>query len=595
MAGTSLAGWLLLAIYLPTIHGLRLAQMGTMSPNGGDDGVDFRPAYHITPPSNWMNDPNGLMERDGIFHVFFQFNPSAPIWGAPHWGHVASRDLAHWQRLPVALSPEETYDIDGVFSGSATVLPDGDPVIMYTGTSRRQELGFFWQVQALARPENGSDPLLQRWVKDPRNPVIEDAPPRGTNFQFRDPQTAWRQEVGEELGSLWLTTIGSQVSCVGAAPMYASRDFVKWEFFGYLHSQPGVVPSENETECTFGETQFGAEGRNWEVVCYFPKRVGEEVIHIFKYSDQIRGRTPFGRDWYVLSDVPLAFTNKTVPGQGNALTPSLRGAPFAPAIIDHGDIYASKFFNTSSGRLLWMGWSFETSTGCTGTCSDGTPLTDARGWQGLQTIPREVQVDLETGQLLMTPIGEVEALRSAQLFEQGGMKLVPGARRALPLKFPKGGSGGRQMDVSATFKLSDEASAEVSSTGFKVGVAVTHGRTGALTSVFLNGSLSAGGGGVEELEMWVDRSATGGATSANLQGGRVTLGGVAKEVTLRLLVDRSVVEAVGQGGRVRATSRVYPAGRGDWGLELFNEGAAGSVVAGVEAWEMEGAFVDDLW
>ena len=62
-----------------------------------------------------------------------QWNPAAPLWGAPYWGHVASRDLVHWKRLPAAVMPDTDYDADGAFSGSATVLPDGTPVILYTG------------------------------------------------------------------------------------------------------------------------------------------------------------------------------------------------------------------------------------------------------------------------------------------------------------------------------------------------------------------------------------------------------------------------------------------------------------------------------
>ena len=186
--------------------------------------------------------------HDHALHA--QWNPVLPaVWGAPYWGHITSTDLVHWQRLPPALAPDTEYDSDGCFSGSTTLV-DGVPVMLYTGVllpspacsapatlhvacmpvrggmlparafglssapvrsclctpvcsaetcfqtagvSNFSELGYYKQVQAMARPADLSDPQLKLWIKYAANPVISQAPPLGSSAQFRDPTTAWKQ------------------------------------------------------------------------------------------------------------------------------------------------------------------------------------------------------------------------------------------------------------------------------------------------------------------------------------------------------------------------------------------------------------------
>src|SRR5918911_968679 len=97
------------------------------------DGDAHRPQFHFLPPANWMNDPNGLIQCRGQYHLFYQYNPHAPVHGNIHWGHAVSDDLAHWRHLPIALAPTPGGpDAGGCWSGCA-IVQDGVPTLIYTG------------------------------------------------------------------------------------------------------------------------------------------------------------------------------------------------------------------------------------------------------------------------------------------------------------------------------------------------------------------------------------------------------------------------------------------------------------------------------
>ncbi|CAI0404469.1 unnamed protein product [Linum tenue] len=224
-----------------------------------------RTAYHFQPQRNWMNGYTGPLYHKGWYHIFYQYNPDSAVWGNITWGHAVSRDLIHWLLLPLALVPDRWYDVNGVWTGSATRHPDGNIYMLYTGST-----GNLTQVQNLAHPADPSDPLLLHWVKNAANPVL--LPPPGIGPKdFRDPTTAWLGPDG-----LWRVAIGSRVEKLGLTLVYKTRDFLSYELLDhYLHSVPGTGM--------------------WECVDFFPVAVngtkgldtsaaGEGIKHVLKAS-----------------------------------------------------------------------------------------------------------------------------------------------------------------------------------------------------------------------------------------------------------------------------------------------------------------------
>ena len=153
-----------------------------------------RPAFHLSSRVGWMNDPNGFSLYDGKYHLFYQYHPYNSHWGPMHWGHAVSKDLLHWEYLPCAMAPDEPYDSDGVFSGSALTLPDGRHLLMYTGVIRT----FFEDGRTLdIQTQNIAFGDGIRYEKYKGNPVIrEDGLPEGGSIHdFRDPKI-WQKEDG---------------------------------------------------------------------------------------------------------------------------------------------------------------------------------------------------------------------------------------------------------------------------------------------------------------------------------------------------------------------------------------------------------------
>ncbi|KAK4801959.1 hypothetical protein SAY86_000162 [Trapa natans] len=372
-----------------------------------------RTGFHFQPEKNWMNDPNGPMYYKGFYHFFYQYNPNGAVWGDIVWGHAVSKDFVHWTHLPLALVPDQWYDQNGVWSGSATLLPDGQVIILYTGSSNESA-----QLQNLAYPANLSDPLLVDWVKYPGNPII--GPPKGIyKKDFRDPTTAWRTSEGK-----WRITVGSKAGRTGAAFVYETEDFKTYRLLpGVLHAVPGTGM--------------------WECVDFFPVSInskngldtstnGKGVKHVMKVSlDDDR------HDYYSVGTYDETANTWTPDNPQNDVGIGIR--------YDYGVFYASKtFYDQKKGRRILWGWISE---------SDSEKSDVLKGWASVQSIPRTLLLDQKTGtHLLQWPVEEIESLRLDGK-DFNNIKVEAGA--VIPLDV----ESSSQADVVAEFEV-DKAAVE---------------------------------------------------------------------------------------------------------------------------------------
>lgn len=186
----------------------------------------FRPNLHFSPRAGWMNDPNGMIRVDGVWHLFFQHDPDSTVHGPMHWGHATSTDLVHWAERPVALYPG---DLGTCFSGSAVETGDGAIKLFYTAHSRTA-LGEDYQVQCLVH----ADRTLSRFESHAANPVV----PNPGLTAFRDPKVIRHEPSGKWI---MLVTEGQSIG------FYGSDDLERWTHlssFGETHGRHSPGPWE---------------------------------------------------------------------------------------------------------------------------------------------------------------------------------------------------------------------------------------------------------------------------------------------------------------------------------------------------------------
>ncbi len=321
----------------------------------------FRPAYHHTPLYGWMNDPNGMFYKDGLWHLYYQYNPYGSQWENMTWGHSTSKDLIHWEAQPLAIEPDW---LGAVFSGSAIVDRNNTAgfgrnavIAMYTSAGAAQ-------TQSIAYSADGG----QTFTKYAGNPVITFNAP-----DFRDPKVFWYEASsnGENNGGKWIVVlaVGQEVQ------FYSSTNLKEWKY-----------------ESSFGR-QYGNHDGVWEcpdMLCF-----GNKWVLLLN----INPGGPFGgsaTQYFVGS-----FDGRTFTCEDN---------PSETKWMDYGkDHYATvTFHNAPEGRIVALPWMSNWQY------ANQVPTRQFRSANGLPRDLGLVKVGGET-YLTSTPSKEVSVLRGKKV------------------------------------------------------------------------------------------------------------------------------------------------------------------------------------
>jgi len=335
-----------------------------LSPDPYDVAVDrSRPSLHVLPSSGWLNDPNGLSCIDGTYHIFYQYNPDAPVHENVHWGHASSPDLLHWTEEPIALTPQPGgLDARGCWSG-CVVDDDGVPTAVYTAiedTSQNAQIG-------LAR----SDRTLRTWKQDPVGKIGPPDDPEITDvrdpfvFRFGDHRYAV-QGSGHRTGSPQLL-------------LYACDDLEEWTFLGPLLTTDDPVAAAV------------APANIWECPNLF--RLGDRWVIIVSLWRHAEGGHDLAGVRYLIGDL--------VETDGG-----LRFVAESGGTVDTGPTFYAPQVLVQDERVLLWGWAWEGA-------QRSPEEVAAGGWAGVLTFPRELS--LADDVLVSRPAAELVGLRDAEL------------------------------------------------------------------------------------------------------------------------------------------------------------------------------------
>lgn len=324
-----------------------------------------RMEYHLMPPVGWLNDPNGLCQFQGEYHVFFQYAPFYPENGTKAWGHYVSKDLINWDYRGVPILPDTDWDKDGAYSGCALV-EDGKMEIFYTGNTK--EKGDYDYIL-----EGRGANTLYLCSEDgknfsPKECLMTNADyPSDYTCHVRDPK------VWKEGDTYYMVQGGRKIGDFGAVIVFSSKNKKDWN-----------VAGEITTKEVFGYM--------WECPDYF-------VLD----GTKILGCCPQG-----LQHEEYRYQNVHQSGyfelEGN-LTGECTLGEFKE--WDMGfDFYAPQTFEAEDGRRIMIGW-----VGLPDAEYGNKEIED--GWIHCMTLPRELHY--ENGRVYAYPVEEIKKLRKEQV------------------------------------------------------------------------------------------------------------------------------------------------------------------------------------
>ena len=438
----------------------------------------FRPTYHFSPLYGWMNDPNGMVYKDGEYHLFYQHNPYGSKWGNMHWGHAISKDLINWEHRPDAITPDA---LGTIFSGSAVVDTDntagfgaGAIVAIYTQNSDRQ-------VQSIAySTDNG-----RSFTKYENNPVLtSDA------RDFRDPKVFWHKETQRWI---MLLAVGQEMQ------IFSSSNLKDWAF-----------------ESSFGEGQ-GAHGGVWECPDLF--------------------------------ELPVDGTNEKKWVLLCNLNP---GGPFGGSATQYfvGTFNGKEFVNESPSKTKWMDWGkdhYATVTWSDAPDNRRIAIAWMSNWQyandvptsqyrSPNSVPRDLSLFTVDGETYLQSAPSPELLKLRDISKKRSFK-VNGTRTIKDMI--AGNEGAYEIELTIENQHADVI-------GFRL-----YNDKGEEVDMQYD---------MKEKKFSMDRRKSGDVgfnenfpmlTWTAIESGK-------DELKLRLFVDKSSVEAFGDGGRFVMTNQVFP-------------------------------------
>ena len=351
--------------HLPMLALFVFASQSMMAQNTSEQ---YRPLIHFTPQSNWMNDPNGLVYQNGTFHLFYQHNPNAAVWGPMHWGHATSKDMIHWQHEPIALYPD---DLGTIFSGSAVLDKNNTSGLGKDGKAPLVAIFTHHDEKAIKAGRNDfqNQSLAysldegKTWLKYSDNPVLRSP----NNPDFRDPKVMWHEPTQRWIMSL---AVADHLN------FYSSTNLKVWN---------------KETE--FGLNN-GAHGGVWEC---------PDLI-----SFERDGKTI----WVLIVNINPGGPNK---GSGiQYFVGDFDGHQFKPYSknikwLDFGpDNYAGVTWSNTGSRNILAGWMSNWLY---------ANIVPTETWRNGLTIARELGLEKHSGEYYVTskPLKEIVGIQSGSL------------------------------------------------------------------------------------------------------------------------------------------------------------------------------------